>query len=110
MIDGAVYVIGGVNNQVEEIMLKSAVFASLLLANLIAVPVVSQASPAAPQSAPAISNILPVQGPWERCRWLRERIRDLEGRLWGAPPWERPRLERRLWERRQEFRASCRRF
>jgi hypothetical protein len=74
MIGRAAYVIGRVNNQVEEIMLKSAVFASLLLASLIAVPVVSEASPVAPQSAPAISNILPAQGYWERCRWLRERI------------------------------------
>jgi hypothetical protein len=99
-----------VNNQVEEIMLKPAVFASLLLASLIAIPVVSEARPVAPESAPAISNIRPAQGGyWQRCRWLRERIRELEGRVYYAPPWERPRIERRLFERREEFRASCRR-
>src|SRR5204862_3123133 len=70
-----------VNNQVEEIMLKPAVFASLLLASLIAIPVASEAHPVALESAPAISNIRPAQGGyWQRCRWLRERIRELEGR------------------------------
>ena len=92
-------------------MLKSAVYAGLVVAGLIAIPVASEARPVAPQSAPAISNILPVQGGyWERCRWMRERIRELEGRLYSAPPWERPRIERRLFERREEFRASCRRY
>jgi hypothetical protein len=92
-------------------MLKSAVFASLLVTSLIAIPVVSEARPVAPESAPAISNILPVQGGyWEHCRMLRERIREIEGRLYSAPPWERPRLERRLYERREEFRATCRRY
>ena len=91
-------------------MLKAAVFASLLVAGLGAVPVAAEARPVVPESAPAISNILPVQGYWERCRWLRERIRELEGRLYSAPPWERPRLERRLYERRHEFRESCRRY
>jgi len=91
-------------------MLKAAVFASLLVAGLVAVPVASEARPMVPESAPAISNILPVQGYWERCRWLRERIRELEGRLYSAPPWERPRLERRLWDRREEFRGTCRRY
>ena len=91
-------------------MLKAAVFASLLVAGLIALPAASEARPVAPGSAPAISNILPVQGYWERCRWLRERIRELEGRLYSAPPWERPRFERALYERRHEFRESCRRY
>jgi hypothetical protein len=90
-------------------MLKSAVFASLLVASLTAIPVASEARPVAPQVAPAISNILPVQGYWQRCHWLRERIQELEGRLHYAPPWERQRIERRLWERQEEFRASCRR-
>ena len=92
-------------------MLKSAVVASLLAVGLIAMPAGSEARPLVPESAPAISNILPAQGGyWERCRWLRERIRELEGRLYSAPPWERPRLERRLWDRREEFRGSCRRY
>lgn len=90
-------------------MLKAAVFASLLVAGLIAVPVASEARPVAPGSAPAISNILPVQDRWEHCRWVRERIREAKGRLSYAPPWERPRIERRLWEARAEFRDNCRR-
>ena len=90
-------------------MLKSAVFASLLVASLIAIPVASEARPVAPESVPAISNILPVQGHWQRCNWLRERIREAEGRLYYAPPWEKRRIERRLWETREELRNSCRR-
>ena len=67
------------------------------------------AAPAAPQSPPGVSNIVPVQGWGERCHWLRERIQELEGRVYYAPPWERPRLEHRLFELREEFRATCRR-
>ena len=91
-------------------MLKSGVFASLLLTSVIGIPVASEARPVVPEGAPGISNIVPVQGYWERCRYLRERIREIEGRLYSAPPWERPSLERRLFERREEFRASCRRY
>jgi hypothetical protein len=90
-------------------MLKSGVFASLLIASAIAVPLAAQAGPVVPESAPAVSNIVPVQGYWERCRWLRERIREAEARLYYAPPWERPRIERRLFEKREEFRETCRR-
>jgi len=104
---GSRYSVG--NKQIEETMLKSAVFASVLVASLTAIPVASEARPVAPQGAPAISNILPVQGRWERCNWLRERIREAEGRLYYAPPWERPHIERRLWRAREEFRESCRR-
>ena len=91
-------------------MLKSTLFIALLLGAAVAIPVASQARPVAPERFPAISNIVPAQGYWERCRWLRERIRELEGRLHSAPPWERSRIEHRLWERRQEFRDSCRRY
>jgi len=91
-------------------MLKSALFVTLLLGTVAAIPVSAQARPVIPPNNPAISNILPAQGYWERCRWLRERIRELEGRLYSAPPWERQRIERRIWERRQEFRESCRRY
>ena len=91
-------------------MLKAAVYASLLVASLIAVPAVSDARPVAPESAPAISNILPVQSRWEHCRYVRERIREGEARLAYAPPWERPRIERRLWQAREEFRNTCRRY
>jgi len=89
-------------------MLKSAVFASLLGTVLIAIPVTSEARPPAAESTPAISNIVPVQGYRERCHWLRERIRELEERFNYAPPWERPRINRALYERRREFRESCR--
>jgi hypothetical protein len=91
-------------------MLRSTLFLALLLGAAVALPVSSQARPVAPEPGPAISNIIPAQGYWERCRWLRERIRELEERLYSAPPWERSRIEHRLWERRQEFRESCRRY
>ena len=91
-------------------MLKSYFFVALLLGAAVAIPVASQAGPVALERSPMVSNIVPVQGYWERCRWLRERIRELEERIYSAPPWERPRIERRLWERRQEFRESCRRY
>ena len=89
-------------------MLKSGVFASLLLTSVIGIPVASEARPVVPEGAPGISNIVPVQGYWERCRYLRERIRELEERFNYAPPWERPRINRALYERRREFRESCR--
>jgi hypothetical protein len=90
-------------------MLKSGVFGSLLIASALAVPLPAQAGPVVPKSASAVSNIGPVQGYWERCRWLRERIREAEARLYYASPWERPRIERRLFERREEFRETCHR-
>jgi hypothetical protein len=90
--------------------LKSGLLLALLLGALVTIPVSSQARPVTPERSPAISDIVPAQGYWERCRWLRERIRELEERLYSAPPWERPRIEHRLWERRQEFRESCRRY
>ena len=78
------------------------------------------AAPPVPQG-PKVSSIVPVQG-WgerwgehggerwgERCHWLRERIHELEGRVYYAQPWERPRLEHRLFELREEFRGTCRR-
>ena len=90
-------------------MLKNCVSAVLLLgaAAVISAPVV--AAPAVPQSPPGVSNIVPVQGWGERCHWLRERIHELEGRVYYAQPWERPRLEHRLFELREEFRGTCRR-
>ena len=91
-------------------MFRSGVFVSLLAATALIIPLSANAGPATPERAPAASKIVPVQGYWERCRWLRERVRELEGRLYYAPPWERPRIERRLFERREEFRASCRRW
>ena len=90
-------------------MLKSGVFAAVLIATALAAPLSAQAGPIVPESQPAASNILPVQGYWERCRYLRERIREAEERFYYAQFWERPRIERRLFERREEFRATCRR-
>jgi hypothetical protein len=90
-------------------MLKSGVFTSLLLVSALSVPLSAQARPIVPEHSPTASNIVPVQGYWERCRYLRQRIREIEERLYYAPPYERPRLERRLFDRREEFRATCRR-
>jgi hypothetical protein len=90
-------------------MLKSCVCAVLLLGATSALSVSAFAAPAAPQSPPGVSNITPVQGWGERCHWLRERLHEVEGRLYSAPPWERPRIEHRLWELRREFRETCRR-
>ena len=104
-------------------MLKSCVCALLLLGAAGALSVSVSAAPIAPQSPPALSSVVPVQG-WgergwgergwgergERCHFLRERIREVEARLYYAPPFERPRLERRLAELRGEFRGACRRF
>ena len=89
--------------------MKSGVFAGLLIASALAVPLPAQAGPVVPEGAPGVSNVVPVQGYWERCGWLRERIREAEARLYYASPWERPRIERRLFERREEFRETCRR-
>jgi hypothetical protein len=104
-------------------MLKNSVYAVLLLGATTALSASALAAPAAPQSRPGVFHIVPVQG-WgererwgerggerwgERCHWLRERVREVEGRLYSAPPWERPRLEHRLFELREEFRGSCRR-
>ena len=90
-------------------MLKSGIFAAVLVTTALSLSLPAQARPILPESPPAASNILPVQGYWERCRYLRERIREAEGRLYYAQPWERSRIERRLFERREEFRATCRR-
>jgi hypothetical protein len=90
-------------------MLKSAVFAGLLIVSALALPFSAEARPMVPEHSPTVSNVVTVQGYWERCRYLRERIREIEERLYYAPPYERPRLERRLFDRREEFRATCRR-
>jgi hypothetical protein len=53
--------------------------------------------------------VVPAQGYGGRCRELRERIRELEARMYYAPPYERGRMERRLYRTREEFRFNCRR-
>jgi hypothetical protein len=98
----------------RQTMLKSCICAVLLLGAAGALSVSAAAAPTVPQGAPAVSSLIPVQG-WgerreERCHFLRERIREVEARLYYEPPFERPRLERRLAELRGEFRGLCRRF
>src|SRR3954447_6802513 len=93
----------------EGNMLKSCVCAVLLFGAAIAVSAPVSAAPAAPQSAPGFSSAIPVQGYGGRCHELRERVRELEARLHYAPPYERERLERRLYRTREEFRYECRR-
>ena len=91
-------------------MLKSCVCALLMLGAASVLSVSASAAPIAVQSLPTISSVIPVQERGERCHWLRERIHEVEGRLYYAPPYERPRLERRLAELRGEFRGACRHF
>ena len=89
-------------------MLRATVCATLLVGTLAAVPFPGGAAPVMPDSRPGLSSIVPVQGWRERCHRLRERIGELEAHLAYAPPWERGRIERRLWERRREWQRSCR--
>src|SRR5712671_5359381 len=67
-----------INTDKRRIMLKSGIFAALLVTTALSVPLPAQAWPIVPESQPAASNILPVQGYWERCRYLRERIREAD--------------------------------
>ena len=90
-------------------MLKNCVCAVFLLGAATVMPISANAAPLTPQSAPGISSVVPVQGYGGRCRELRERVRELEARMYYAPPYERGRLERRLYRAREEFRYSCRR-
>ena len=89
-------------------MLRATVCAALLVGALAAVPAAGGAAPVAQESGPGLSGIVPVQGWRKHCLRLRERIGALEARLAYSPPWERGRLERRLWERRREWQRSCR--
>src|SRR5215212_8828831 len=93
----------------EADMLKSCVCAAFLLGAATVVPISATAAPVAPQSAPGVSSVVPAQGYGGRCRELRERVRELEARMHYAPPYERQRLERRIYRAREEFRYSCRR-
>ena len=91
-------------------MLRSCVCTVLLLGAVGALSIPASAAPLPLQSPPAVYRVIPVQERGERCPWLRERIREVEARLAYAPPFERPRLERRVAELRGEFRGACRRF
>ncbi len=47
-------------------------------------------------------------GRGEQCERLRYRAREIRERLgYNLPPWERERLEHRLYETRGEFRSAC---
>jgi hypothetical protein len=87
-------------------MLKTSICATLLLGAVAAIPIAAEAHPALPNPGPVMTNIVPAQ--WERCHWLRERIRELEYRLAYASYWERQHIEHRIWELRHQFRESCR--
>ena len=89
-------------------MLRATLCAALLLGAMAAVPSAGGAAPVVPEARPGFSGIVPVQGWREHCQRMRARIADLEARLGYAPPWERGRIERRLWERRREWQRSCR--
>jgi len=90
--------------------LKAFLFAAAACAAVAALPLSAEAAPAIP-AEPHVALAMPAQygpPPWQRCRWLRERARELEYRVAYAPPWERQRLEWRLGELRHELWAACR--
>jgi hypothetical protein len=90
-------------------MLKNCVSAVLLLGAAAVASPPAFAAPPVPQG-PKVSSIVPVQGWGER--WGEHggvRWGEREGRVYYAQPWERPRLEHRLFELREEFRGTCRR-
>ncbi|HZT90082.1 MAG TPA: hypothetical protein VFA12_19075 [Stellaceae bacterium] len=84
--------------------MRSIACASVAIAALICWAPAVKAAPAVPEPGPGISRIVPVQGWRERCRYLRHRLRELEERRAYAPPWEVRRLDRRIWETREELR------
>ena len=47
------------------------------------------------------------QGRREHCERMRDRLHQLRYRIQYAPPWERERIERRLYEIRQRLRTEC---
>jgi hypothetical protein len=101
----------------------------LLLAGVLAVSPLSQgiAHPLGGASA-AEASVIAVQG-WpgwqsgpgwqggpgwgqdqerrEHCWRLRNRAREIRDRMYYAPPWERQRMERHLWDIRERARAEC---
>lgn len=48
------------------------------------------------------------EGRREHCERMRERLNELRYRVQYAPPWERERLEPRMYELRGRLRAECR--
>ena len=50
----------------------------------------------------------PDQERREHCWHLQNRAREIQDRMYYAPPWERERMERHLWEIRQQARGECR--
>src|SRR5580693_5444431 len=49
----------------------------------------------------------PDQERREDCWRLRNRAREIRDRMYYAPPWERERMEHRLWEIRDRARGEC---
>ena len=49
----------------------------------------------------------PDQERREHCWRLRNRAREIRDRMYYAPPWERERMERHLWEIRERARGEC---
>jgi hypothetical protein len=43
----------------------------------------------------------------EHCWRLRNRARDLREQIYYAPPWERERMERHLWQIRERAKGEC---
>src|SRR5260370_33384670 len=49
----------------------------------------------------------PDQGRREHCWRLRNRAREIRDRMYYAPPWERQRMERHLWDIQERARAEA---
>src|SRR5437899_6577470 len=101
-------------------MRNQALYATAVLSALMAAPLAAKAAPVMDQVRPNAGPRIEVQyygpgpyyGPgrdWQRCRWLRQRAREIEYRIGYAPPWDQPRLQQRLASVRQELWESCRR-
>jgi hypothetical protein len=94
----------------------------LVFAGVIAAVPLSQGNTRPLGGAPAEQGVITVQG-WpgwqggpgwspdqerrEHCWRLRNRAREIRDRMYYAPPWERERMEHRLWEIRDRARGEC---
>lgn len=92
-------------------MTKYHLSAALFALAIAALPASPQAQPIAGKAAPVFRDVQTVQhyGGRQRCRWLRQRARELEYRVAYAPPWERGRRRARLAEIRHQLWEHCRR-
>ena len=94
----------------------------LVFAGVIAAVPLSQGYTRPLGGAPAEQGVITVQG-WpgwqggpgwspdqerrEHCWRLRNRAREIRDRMYYTPPWERERMEHRLWEIRDRARGEC---